>query len=151
LGGAGQVTVSWSAAATATSYNLYRGTTSAVSVATGTKFTDVTSPLTQTGLASGSTFFYIVTAVNSTGESLASAPVSASTTAAVIDGAALYDQFCSGCHGPLATSEHAGASAGAITSGIAGIGVMRTRFNATNGTLIMLTSAQISAISLALQ
>ena len=151
LGGVGQVTVSWSAAATATSYNLYRGTTSAVSVATGTKFTDVTSPLTQTGLASGSTFFYVVTAVNGTGESLASAPMSASTTAAAIDGAALYTQFCSGCHGPLATSEHKGASVGSITSGIAGIASMRTRFNATNGTLIMLTSAQISAISLALQ
>ncbi len=151
VGAAGQVTVSWNAAASATSYNLYRGTTSGVSVATGTKFTGVTSPLTQTGLASGSTFFYIVTAVNATGESLASAPVSGSTTAAAIDGAALYTQFCSGCHGPLATSQHKGASVGSITSGIAGIASMRTRFNATNGTLIMLTPAQISAISLALQ
>ena len=44
IGGANQVTISWSAVTSATSYNLYRSTTSGVTTATGTKIAGVTSP-----------------------------------------------------------------------------------------------------------
>lgn len=151
IGGSGQISLSWSPVVGATSYNLYRASSAGVTVANGTKFTGVSSPLVQTGLAAASTFFYVVTAVNANGESLASAQASASTSAATIDGAALYTQFCSGCHGALATSQFRGASAASITTGIANVPSMNTRFNPTSGTLIMLTPAQIAAISLALR
>lgn len=82
-GGTNQVTISWGAVGSATSYNVYYATTSGVTKDNGTKITNATSPAVQTGLAAGTTYYYIVTAVNSAGESAASVQVSATTLAAV--------------------------------------------------------------------
>lgn len=82
-GGTNQVTISWSAVSSATTYNVYYATTSGVTKANGTKITDVTSPAVQTGRADGTAYYYIVTAVNSVGESAASNQVAATTLAAV--------------------------------------------------------------------
>ena len=153
VGGTRLVTVTWNAVSGATSYNLYWSTTIGVTVATGTKITGVTSSYQHTGRADGTAYFYIVTAVNSVGESVASSQATATTNAAPpppIDGVSLYNQHCSGCHNPL-PGDFQGASATLINSGIANVGSMRTRFNATNGTLIKLTPEQIDAISAAMQ
>jgi fibronectin type 3 domain-containing protein len=80
-GGANQVTISWSAVSGATSYNLYRSTTSGVTTSTGTKIAGVTSSYVNTGLSAGATYYYVVTAINSVGESLASTQASATTNA----------------------------------------------------------------------
>ena len=141
-GGARQVSVSWSAVSGATSYNLYWSTSSGVTIATGTKVAGATSPSVQTGLADNTAYFFMVTAVNSSGESVASAEVTANTNAAALDGAALYTSNCSGCHGPLATSSKRGASATAISDAIAG--------NRGGMGSISLTPAQIAAIAAAL-
>ncbi len=61
----GQITITWSDVTGATSYNLYRGTASGVTTATGTKIESVTSPYTDTGLTNGTDYYYIVTAVSS--------------------------------------------------------------------------------------
>jgi len=82
-GGANQVSISWNAVAGATSYNIYWSTASGVTTA-GTKITAATSPYVQTGLAAGTTYYYIVTAVNAAGQSAASAQVSAATNAPVV-------------------------------------------------------------------
>jgi len=82
VGGTGQVTLTWSAVSNATAYNIYYGTTSGVSKTTGTKIASATSPYVQTGLTAGTTYYYIVTAVNSAGESVASATASAATASA---------------------------------------------------------------------
>lgn len=82
-GGTNQVAISWSAVSSATSYNVYYATTSGVTKANGTKISNATSPTVQTGLAAGSAYYYIVTAVNSVGESAASTQVAATTLAAV--------------------------------------------------------------------
>jgi fibronectin type 3 domain-containing protein len=70
-----QVRLTWSANATATSYNVKRTTT------TGGPYTKISSPsatnFTDTGLTNGTTYFYVVSAVNSTGESANSAQASA--------------------------------------------------------------------------
>jgi len=79
--GDGKVTISWSAVSGATSYNIYHSTTSGVTKTTGTKITGVTSPYTHTGLTNGMTYYYLVTAVNSSGESVESAQKSATPTA----------------------------------------------------------------------
>jgi WD40 repeat protein len=69
VSGIGQVTVSWSQVISATSYNIYWGTTAGVTTAS-TKIAGVTSPYVQTGLTAGSTYFYRVSAMNAAGETL---------------------------------------------------------------------------------
>lgn len=74
-----QITVSWSTVSGATSYNIYYGTSTGVTKATGTKITGATSPYAQS-VASGTTNYYIVTAVGPGGESNASSEVNATST-----------------------------------------------------------------------
>ena len=74
-----QVTVSWNAVAEATTYNLKRGTTN------GGPYPTVVSGITGTsrvdgGLANGTTYYYVVSAQNTAGESANSAQVSATPT-----------------------------------------------------------------------
>jgi hypothetical protein len=82
IGGDGQVTLSWKAVGNATSYNIYWSTTAEVTLTSGIKIAGATSPYVQTGLASGTKYHYIVTAVNSAGEGEASDRASATTTSA---------------------------------------------------------------------
>ncbi len=141
-GGAKQVSVAWSAVSGATSYNLYWSATSGVTTATGTKVTGASSPSVTAALADNTAYFFIVTAVNGTGESAASAQVTATTSVAAIDGAALYAVQCAGCHRPLATSSKRGSTASQTASAIA---------NDSGGMgSISLTPAQIAAIAAAL-
>jgi fibronectin type 3 domain-containing protein len=79
--GDNQATISWDAVSGATSYNIYRGTASGVTKATGTKASGVTSPSVVTPLANGTTFYFVVTAVNANGESAESFEVSATPAA----------------------------------------------------------------------
>jgi len=80
--GDGQVTLTWTASSGATSYNVKRSTTSgsgyaavATGLSTGTSYTDTT-------VANGTTYYYVVTAVNDGGESDGSNQVSATPAAA---------------------------------------------------------------------
>jgi fibronectin type 3 domain-containing protein len=74
-----QVSLAWSASATAASYNVKRAT------ATGGPYTKISSPTAtnfiDTGLTNGTTYFYVVSAVNSTGESANSIQASATPVA----------------------------------------------------------------------
>src|SRR5215813_9553382 len=66
--GNAQVTLSWNASSGATSYNVKRATTNGgpyTTIASGVTSTNFTN----TGLTNGTTYFYVVTAVNSFGES----------------------------------------------------------------------------------
>ena len=80
-GGPAQVALTWTAVSNATSYNLYYSTTTGVTTANGTKVTGISSAAyTVTGLTSGTPYYFIVTAVNAGGESLASAQATATPT-----------------------------------------------------------------------
>lgn len=74
-------TISWDAAAGATSYNIYWDTETGVTKETGTKIEDVTSPYDHTELENGVEIFYVVTAENGAGESDESDEVSATPEA----------------------------------------------------------------------
>jgi cellulose 1,4-beta-cellobiosidase len=63
-----KITLNWNASSGATSYNVKRSLTSGgpyTTIATGVTATTYTN----TGLTSGVTYYYVVTAVNSAGES----------------------------------------------------------------------------------
>jgi hypothetical protein len=82
-----QVSLSWSAAAGATSYNVKRATTTGgpyATIATGI----TTTAYTSTGLANGTTYHYVISALNAVGESgnsnQASATPSEATTTTLI-------------------------------------------------------------------
>ena len=81
VSGANQLTVAWQPVNGAASYNLYWSTTSGVTIATGTKIANVSSTYTHAGLSANTTYYYIVTAVNSSGESIVSSQVSATSLA----------------------------------------------------------------------
>ena len=81
--GDGQVSVTWNAVVDATSYNIYYGTTAGVTTTTGTKVTGATSPSTVSGLTDGTTYYFVVTAVNAGGESVISSEASAKPVPAV--------------------------------------------------------------------
>ncbi|MDM8007430.1 MAG: fibronectin type III domain-containing protein, partial [Phycisphaerae bacterium] len=80
--GNGQVALAWNISAGATSYNVKRSTTS------GGPYTTIASPTTNsytnTGLTNGTTYYYVVSAVNAAGESANSSQVSATPTNAVV-------------------------------------------------------------------
>ena len=83
IAGDGQVTVSWNAVGAATSYNLYFASAPGVtktnfgSLPDGAMVVAVTSPHVQMGLVNGTTYYFVVTALNASGESVESIEASA--------------------------------------------------------------------------
>ncbi|BCG47601.1 Cytochrome c family protein [Citrifermentans bremense] len=136
-GGTNQVAITWSAVTGATSYNIYWSKSAGVTVANGTKLANATSPAVHAGLTEATSYYYVVTAVNAAGESQASSEVTAVTSPAVpLDGQALYNQYCNGCHGTAKQGKTALAIQGAIDANIGGM-----------GSLSALTAAQVAAIA----
>ncbi|UCB46554.1 MAG: hypothetical protein JSV25_03775 [Spirochaetota bacterium] len=74
--GDGAVLLGWNDVFTATSYNIYWSTSSGVTPANGTLISGVTSTFYSHSVAAGTTYYYVVTAVNETGESAPSSEVS---------------------------------------------------------------------------
>ncbi len=85
-GGVAQVALNWTASTGATSYNIYRGTVTGGEGTTPVETGITTTSYTDTGLASGATYFYSVTALNAGGESTQSNEASATTVAAAPTG-----------------------------------------------------------------
>ena len=83
-----EVILTWDPVVGATSYNVYMGATSGVTKANyatltqGMKHVGVLSPFDHSGLNNGVTYYFVVTALNSAGESVESAEVSAAPIAA---------------------------------------------------------------------
>lgn len=81
-GGAKRVSLDWNAVTGATAYNLYWSSTTGVTTSTGTKISGIANPPTvHSALTEGATYFYVVAATNSAGESAASAQVKATALA----------------------------------------------------------------------
>ncbi len=70
--GEGDNVIVWDPALRAGTYDLYWSTSPGVTKATGTRLANVQSPFLHTGLANGTRYYYLVVAVNNSGESLPS-------------------------------------------------------------------------------
>jgi fibronectin type 3 domain-containing protein len=81
--GNAQVALSWTAANGATSYNVYYGTSSSLTTATGTKISTTTASATVASLTNNTKYYFIVTALNSAGASAASTQASATPLPAI--------------------------------------------------------------------
>jgi fibronectin type 3 domain-containing protein len=79
IAGNAAVMLSWTASSGATSYNIYRGTTSGGEGSTPVG-TSTSASFTDTGLTNGTTYYYKVSATNSAGTSAQSGEVSATPT-----------------------------------------------------------------------
>ena len=80
--GNAKVALSWTAALGATSYNIYYSTTTGVTPANGTKISGVaTTSFNHTGLTNDTTYYYIVTSVLGTQESVPTGQVTATPEA----------------------------------------------------------------------
>jgi fibronectin type 3 domain-containing protein len=81
--GNAEVSLSWTASTGATSYHVKRGTTS------GGPYTQVAAPTTtsdqDTGLTNGTTYYYVVSALNAAGESANSSQASATPAGTAVD------------------------------------------------------------------
>jgi fibronectin type 3 domain-containing protein len=78
--GNAQVSLAWSAASGATSYNVYRSTSAGGEGTTAYKTGLTSASFTDTGLTNGTTYYYKVAAVNSSSMSAQSAEASATPT-----------------------------------------------------------------------
>jgi mono/diheme cytochrome c family protein len=117
---------------------------------TTTTTTGATTSTTTTGATTSTTATGATTTTTATTPTTTTTTASTTTTTlAALNGATLYATNCANCHNPLAASEKRGASAAAITAGIAGVASMRNLILVTNGAA--LTPAQIAAIATALQ
>ena len=100
--GDGQVTISWNTAVDATSYNIYWSTSSGVSKDTyeGEISTITSTSYTHTGLTNFTTYYYVLTAENSYGESDESEEVSATPPWTDIESISASGQYPSIAIGP---------------------------------------------------
>jgi endoglucanase len=109
-GGNGQVTLSWTAGNGATSYNLYRATQSGSESSNAPVVTGITgTSYTDSGLNSGTTYYYQVVAVNGSGSSGFSPEAHATTSGVIADPA----QF------NFETDSQGWTGGGGIVSGVA--------------------------------
>lgn len=72
-----QVTISWSPTSGATSYNIFYSTSPSITLTTGTLVRTSQTTYTFTGLTNGTTYYFLVSATNSSGESTVTGPISA--------------------------------------------------------------------------
>ena len=86
--GAGALTLSWTASADASSYNVYEGTSAGGESTTASQTGIGSSPLTLTGLTPGRQYFFRLRAVNGAGDSVSSAEASGTVVPAVPTGLA---------------------------------------------------------------
>ena len=103
-----QINLSWTAVSGATSYDIYRDTSATGTFARigdePTVSSGLTTTYSDTGLATSTTYYYKISALNASGESSSTDAVSATTTAISESSGALFTGIGSGVDGVVITS-----------------------------------------------
>ncbi|VAX22298.1 hypothetical protein MNBD_NITROSPINAE04-2391 [hydrothermal vent metagenome] len=146
-GGSSKVTVSWGAVTDATSYNIYWDTSPGVTTASN-KITGVSSSYAHTGRTNGTSYYYVVTAVNSAGESSTSSEVNSKAgillAGLFADGAL---QTCINGAGKTYASEMTTDFLVCATMGIANLSGMEYLTNLTRASFIDNNITDVSYLS----
>ncbi|OAI52842.1 hypothetical protein AYO44_16410 [Planctomycetaceae bacterium SCGC AG-212-F19] len=156
VAGNAQVLLAWAASSGATSYNIYRSTTSGGEGATPYRTGVTTTSFTDTGLANGTTYYYQVSAVNSAGESAKSgeasaipilAPPLAPTNLMATTGTAQVSLSWTGASGATSYKVYRGTTSGGETllASPGGTGTTYTDTTATNGITYFYKVAAVNA------
>ncbi len=146
--GDGQATISWNTVSGATSYNIYWSTTSGVTKTTGTKITGTISPYTHTGLTNGTTYYYVITAVNSYGESSESSPsVSATPQAVSTSGLIAYYPFSGNANDASGNGYNGTVNGAALTADRFGNANSAYSFNGTNNYISLSNTSALNFTS----
>ena len=119
--GNAQVALNWSASSGASSYNIYRSTSSGGEGSTPYQTGVTITSFTDTNLTNGTTYYYEVTAVNAGGESARSSEVSATPAA---------------------------STSTALTTAVTSFGPLRNNSNETDGAVIQVGSANLTVTAL---
>lgn len=144
--GDGQATITWNEVAGATSYKLYMNTVPGISLTNPANISSLrlTSPFFQPGLPNGTTWYFVVTAVNMNGESIASSEVSATPQALpVVTLTAVPSSIANG-----ATSTLSWTSTSSTTCTSPGGGVTGTTGTFTTPALIATTTYTVTCTGL---
>ena len=147
--GDGSVALNWSASATATNYFVKRSTTSGsgyVTIATGVTATS----FTDTGLVNGTTYYYVVSALNVGGESTNSTEVSARPTSSVVISSSLppliHRYSFNETSGTIAHDSVGGAN-GTLNGSAIFDGSGHVVLNGTSGTYVSLPGNLLAGLS----
>jgi aryl-phospho-beta-D-glucosidase BglC (GH1 family) len=147
--GNAQVALSWNASSGATSYNVKRSTTSGSGY--GTIATGVTATsFTDTGLVNGTTYYYVVSAVNAGGESTNSSQVSVTPASTGAQNGALppliHRYSFNESSGTIAHDSVGGAN-GTLKGGAIFDGSGHVVLNGTSGTYVSLPGNLLAGLS----
>ncbi|MCZ6691786.1 MAG: hypothetical protein O7H41_19535 [Planctomycetota bacterium] len=75
----GEIEITWNSVAGASTYDIYRDTSTGVTKATGTLIAGVLPPYTDAGLTNGTTYYYVVTAGGTESPEVSAMPLAAPT------------------------------------------------------------------------
>lgn len=150
--GSAQVQLTWSASPGATSYHVKRATASAGPYTT--VGTTASTSFTSTGLSNGTTYFFVVSAVNDVGESADASPVSA-TPQAVTDTGGVTVTPAVAASGPWFTEQQLRiASTGSLAALSVTIVVQRTagvsfsgQYNTVGGPITQSNASTSAAVT----
>ncbi|MGO9113898.1 MAG: fibronectin type III domain-containing protein [Thermoguttaceae bacterium] len=143
---AGQVQLSWTASNGAVAYNIYRGLTSGGEGASPYATVNNATQFTDAGVIGGQTYYYLITAVDFSGESVPSAEVAAAVP--VVTEQALWSSAVDGSWSTYGSWEDPVSGATVAAPGLRGVAGDTVLFSSATGSTVTLDGASPSVAAI---